>query len=138
MLGDRLACPANSRGEIHSFMCYLYIIKNNKCKYYVGITGLSPETRLLRHNKGDVYSTKFGCPWELIYFEEYVNMFEARKREKQIKSWHGGNAFKELLLNAAGSSNGRTAASGAVNLGPNPSPAALNKRTKGSSNLHRQ
>jgi len=86
-------------------MCYLYILQNNKDKHYIGITELLPEIRLLRHNKGDVYSTKFGRPWKLIYAEEYENMTKAREREKQIKSWHGGNAFKKFIIKAAGSSN---------------------------------
>ena len=69
--------------------CYLYILKNVQNKHYVGITKLSPEDRLKKHNKGDVYSTKFGRPWKLIYAEKYNDMRLARKREKQIKSWHG-------------------------------------------------
>ncbi len=105
-------------------MCYLYILQNNKDKYYTGITELLSETRLLRHNKGNVYSTKFGRPWRLIYTEEYKSMAKAREREKQIKSWHGGNAFKKFIAEAAGSSNGRTSPSGGEYLGPNPSPAA--------------
>ena len=82
---------------------------------------------MIRHNKGDVYSTKFGRPWELIYIESFVTIKEARNIEKQIKSWNGGNAFKKFLARAAGSSNGRTADFGSVYLGSNPSPAALVK-----------
>ena len=77
-----------------------------------------------RHNKGDVLSTKLGKPWKLIYFEEYKDYKEARCREKQIKSWKGGNAFKKLLSRTAGSSNGRTQDSESCYLGSNPSPAA--------------
>ncbi|MBU2578594.1 GIY-YIG nuclease family protein, partial [Patescibacteria group bacterium] len=51
--------------------CFVYILKNKEKKYYVGITKLLPSVRLERHNNGDVYSTKFGSPWQLIYFEEY-------------------------------------------------------------------
>ncbi len=86
-------------------MCNLYVLQNLKNKYYVGITELLPEMRLLRHNKGDVYSTKFGRPWKLIYTEKYKDMLEARKREKEIKSWHGGNAFKKFLIVIVESSN---------------------------------
>jgi putative endonuclease len=53
--------------------------------------------RLIRHNKGDVKSTKVGAPWRIIYVENFTSMIEARKREKQIKSWKGGNAFKNLV-----------------------------------------
>ena len=83
-----------------------------------------PEERLLRHNKGDVYSTKFGRPWRLLYSEVHLNMQLAWQGEKQIKSWKRGNAFRKLLSKNAGSSNGRTSDSGSGNLGSSPSPAA--------------
>lgn len=35
-------------------------------------------------------------------------MTDARKQEKQIKSWKGGNAFKDFLSKSGESSNGRT------------------------------
>ena len=109
-------------------MVYLYILKNAKGRYYTGITSLRPEERLLRHNKGDVYSTKFGRLWELIYTETFENFEQARGREKQIKSWKGGNAFRKLISKAAGSSNGRIHDSESWHLGSNPSPAALEKK----------
>ncbi len=96
----RLTCPAK-------FMkCFVYILKNKKGKHYIGITKLKPEIRLLRHNKGEVCGTKFGRPWKIIYIEKYDNYKSARTREKQIKSWKGGNAFKKLVSGVAGSSNG--------------------------------
>ena len=85
--------------------CFTYILENQKGKYYIGITKISLENRLLRHNRGDVKSTKLGRPWHLIYAEPHNSYKSARKREKQIKSWHGGNAFKKLLATVAGSSN---------------------------------
>ena len=107
--------------------CFLYILENNKGKRYIGITKLEPAQRLLRHNKGDVYSTKFGTPWTLIYFQEYKDYKEARQKEKQTKSWHGSATLKRFLDKTAGSSNGRTHPSGGWYLGSSPSPAALSK-----------
>ena len=104
--------------------CFVYILENREKKHYIGITELDLLVRLNRHNAGDVYSTKWGKPWELVYTETFENYFEARKREKQIKSWHGGNALKKLLAKAAGSANGRPSDSGSEYLGSNPSPAA--------------
>jgi len=78
-------------------MAHLYILKNNAGKYYVGITETEVAKRLTRHNKGDVISTKVGRPWSMVHTEFFVSMLEARKREKQIKSWKGGNALKKLL-----------------------------------------
>ena len=111
-------------------MAYLYILRNIKNKHYIGITALDPRKRLSRHNKGDVFSTKMGRPWTLIHIEEFKNLNDARFREKIIKSWHGGNAFKKLLAKAAGSSNGRTPGFGPGYLGSNPSPAALARSHK--------
>ncbi len=111
--------------------CRLYILENFKDKYYIGITKLDLEKRVEKHNRGEVFSTKFSRPWKLFYFEEYKTYQEARKREKEIKSWHGGNAFKKFLRIAAGSSNGRTADSESVNLGSNPSPAAMRRKNFG-------
>ena len=109
-------------------MPHLYLLRNKIGKHYIGITNINPEKRLERHNKGDVYSTKLGRPWQLIYIENCRTLKEARKKEKLIKSWKGGNAFKKFLSKAAGSSNGRTPASGAGYLGSNPGPAALERK----------
>ncbi|MBU1180378.1 GIY-YIG nuclease family protein [Patescibacteria group bacterium] len=78
-------------------MVYLYLLKNISGRYYIGITKLDLNERLKRHNAGDVMSTKPYRPWELFYFEAYDSYKEARVHEKQIKSWKGGNAFKNFL-----------------------------------------
>ena len=64
-------------------ICNLYILENDKGKHYTGITKLSPEQRLLRHNRGEVYSTKFDIPWRIIYYQEYKDYKEARQKEKK-------------------------------------------------------
>ena len=87
---------------------YVYILRSHNGHYYIGITGTHPSNRLAKHNKGDVYSTKADKPWKIIYTELFDSYKNARFREKQIKSWHGSNAFKKLVAGAAGSSNGRT------------------------------
>ena len=108
-------------------MPYLYVLKNRSGKHYIGITSLNPDARLERHNKGDVYSTKLGKPWELVHSESFETMANARMMEKKIKSWKGGNAFIKFLSKTAGSSNGRTWAFEAQYLGSNPSPAVLER-----------
>ena len=109
-------------------MSYLYILCNERGRHYIGITNLIPEKRLLKHNQGGVHSTKLGKPWKLVYTKEFNSLREARIMEKKIKSWKGGNAFKKFLFKAAGSSNSRTIAFGAVYLGASPSPAALKRK----------
>ena len=79
-------------------MYFVYIIKSiNFNRYYIGSTE-DMERRLLYHNSGKVKSTKFYKPWEIVYSESYDTRSEAFKREKQIKSYKGGVAFKKLLL----------------------------------------
>ncbi len=111
-------------------MPWLYILENKSRRHYIGITELEPEARLKRHNRGDVQSTKWDKPWFLVHKEKHKDMNSARVKEKQIKSWHGGNAFKKFLLTAAGSSNGRTSPFGGEYLGSNPSPAAVRRNNR--------
>ncbi len=106
-------------------MSHLYILENHAKKNYIGITNLAVEDRLKRHNHGDVFSTMKGRPWRIAYIESFDSLGEARKREKLIKSWHGGNAFKKLLSKTAGSSNGRTADSGSAYLGSSPRSSSI-------------
>lgn len=123
-LRGRLTCPASS-------MVHLYILENSSGKHYIGITTIDVRERLKRHNKGDIISTARGRPWKVVHQERFQDLRSAREREKQIKSWKGGNALRKLLSTAPGSSNGRTMDSGSINLGSNPSPGAVDGRTGG-------
>jgi len=53
--------------------------------------------RLKAHNRGSVKSTKNRRPLKLVWSEKYFTRAEAMKREKKIKSYKGGEAFKLLL-----------------------------------------
>lgn len=64
------------------FVYLLYSLKQNS--YYIGQTN-NLKKRLIRHNKGNVLSTKNGLPWMLIKFESYPNRNEARWREFCLK-----------------------------------------------------
>ena len=80
-------------------MFYIYILKSSiSKKHYIGPTN-DLERRLFEHNSGKVKSTKAYKPWEMIYTKLFYTRNEAFKREKQIKSYKGGEAFKKLLLN---------------------------------------
>ncbi|MCL5784933.1 MAG: GIY-YIG nuclease family protein [Patescibacteria group bacterium] len=91
-------CPAK-RGKAgqQADMIYVYILESLKNKgYYIGISK-DLGNRLVKHNKGGVRSTKSRRPFKLIYNEECENYQAARVREKEIKSYKGGNQFKELV-----------------------------------------
>jgi putative endonuclease len=78
-------------------MWQVYIIKSvRNLKYYIGCTN-NLNRRLYEHNKGYNISTDKHKPWVVVYFEKFNNQQEAYLREKKIKSYKGGNAFKKLL-----------------------------------------
>ncbi|MFA4937142.1 MAG: GIY-YIG nuclease family protein [Patescibacteria group bacterium] len=77
------------------YITYILQSQTNQ-KYYIGHTE-NLEQRLSRHNKGLVRSTKSGIPWRVIYIEKFNSKSEAYKRELQIKSYKGGEAFKKLI-----------------------------------------
>ncbi len=77
-------------------MFFTYILQSKKHGgYYVGSCE-DIEVRKTRHNKGLVRATKSGVPWEIIYRESFLTRAEAVRRERQIKSYKGGEAFKKL------------------------------------------
>lgn len=76
---------------------FTYILKSLKDgKYYIGSTA-DVDARVVFHNEGKQQSTKHRIPLTLIHKEEYPTRELAMAREKQIKSYKGGNAFKKLL-----------------------------------------
>jgi len=76
---------------------FVYILRSiAKNKFYIG-SSEDLVNRLQYHNSGKVKSTKAYKPWKIIYTENFDNKSEALKREKQIKSYKGGNAFKLLV-----------------------------------------
>lgn len=77
---------------------FVYILQSQKDKkYYIGETA-DVAARLLFHNSGRQRSTKNRIPFVLILIEQFETREEALLREKQIKSWKGGNAFKQLIF----------------------------------------
>lgn len=80
-------------------MAWVYILESLKDhKYYIGSTN-DLTRRLVEHNRGQNTSTKYRKPFKLKYQEEFANISEAKRREKIIKSYKGGNAFKNLFQN---------------------------------------
>ena len=78
-------------------MYFVYILKSLiVLRYYIG-SSENVARRLSDHNSGKVKSTKAYKPWEIVYLERFDIKSYALKREKQIKSYKSGNAFKKLL-----------------------------------------
>ncbi len=78
-------------------MVFVYILQSLvDSKYYIGITK-DLSRRFAKHNAGGVTSTKKRKPFKIVYSEALESYNIARLREKQIKSYKGGNEFKKLL-----------------------------------------
>ena len=78
-------------------MYFVYMIKNDFGKIYVGITK-NLSDRLAYHNskKGAQY-TKGKAKFCIVFSEKYNALPNARKREVQIKKWRRDK--KEKLIN---------------------------------------
>ena len=75
-------------------MYFAYILKSEKDgRYYYGSCE-NIEARLIKHNRGDVKSTKGRRPFILHYKEEFANRSEAFKREQIFKTIDGYNWLK--------------------------------------------
>ena len=76
---------------------YTYILQSLKGeKYYIGSTS-NVLARLDFNNAGLQRSTKNRVPFRIVLFEEHESKDKALQRERQIKSWKGGEAFKRLI-----------------------------------------
>ena len=81
-------------------MYYVYVLRSKiDHKLYIGFTKDNPIIRLKYHNDGRVNSTKHRRPLEIIYFEAYLNKFDALDREKFLKGGSGHRYLKKQLKN---------------------------------------
>lgn len=66
---------------------YVYIIECKDGTYYTGMTW-KPDRRWIQHlsSVGSKYTARHGAK-KLVHLEEYEDINEARRREKQIKDW---------------------------------------------------
>ncbi len=58
--------------------------------------------RLIHHNSGANRSTRNRGPWRVVYKEILSTKREAWLRERQIKRYKGGEAFKRLIADKRG------------------------------------
>lgn len=71
-------------------MYYVYIIrskKNGQC--YIGLSN-DVHRRLEEHDEGKSYWTRSRGPFELIYYEAYRSLDDAKEREKRLKRFKKG------------------------------------------------
>jgi putative endonuclease len=76
---------------------YVYILQIKKTgRYYIGQTK-DLTKRLERHSRGETKSVKNRGKFDVVYVEGCSSRSEAMRREREIKSYKGGKAFKRLL-----------------------------------------
>lgn len=86
-------------------MHYVYILKNKvNNNIYVGFSS-DLKTRFGQHNSGKVKSTQAYKPWILVYYEAYLNKYDATSREKQLKNHAAKNVLKIQIQNSIGTEN---------------------------------
>ncbi|MFY0674302.1 MAG: GIY-YIG nuclease family protein [Bacteroidia bacterium] len=75
---------------------YVYILYSRGFdRYYIGQNNLG--SRLERHNKGYVKSTKAYKPWELVFSEEFDTRQQAMQRESELKRLKSKVKISELV-----------------------------------------
>lgn len=78
---------------------YVYILLSGKDeKLYIGYTN-NLKARLTKHKNGFVQATKNRRPLKLIYAEVYIDISDAKRREKFLKGGKGRNELKIQLQN---------------------------------------
>lgn len=78
---------------------YVYILLSEKDKKrYIGYTG-DLRKRVKEHKDGIVASTRYRRELKLIYYEACLNVEDARRREKYLKSQWGYRFINKRLKN---------------------------------------
>jgi putative endonuclease len=76
---------------------YVYVLKSIKSDFlYVGYSE-NLKTRFTSHNNREVTSTKSYIPFDLIHYEAYKNMKDAKRREEYFKTTKGKVTLKQML-----------------------------------------
>jgi putative endonuclease len=66
-------------------MFYVYIMQSKKdLELYIGYTR-DLRSRFVKHNNGEVFSTKSRVPFDLICYGAYKSEKDARRRESSLK-----------------------------------------------------
>ena len=83
-------------------MYYVYVLKSKKDgKFYTGYTS-DLGKRVELHNMGQVESTKFRRPLELVYYEASLHQEDALHRERYLKTTYGHRYIRNRLKHHLG------------------------------------
>jgi len=80
-------------------MYTVYVLKSLKDgRTYIGCTK-DVENRIREHNAGEVKSTRARIPFVHWYKEEFIDKYEAFKRERLFKTAWGRRQLRKILDN---------------------------------------
>ena len=80
-----------------TLMPSVYILQSESTnRFYIGCT-THLTNRVMEHQRGQTASTRGRGPWILVHREEFDSMAEARRRERQLKSWKSHRSILELI-----------------------------------------
>jgi putative endonuclease len=78
-------------------MYFVYILRSERDEnFYIGFTA-NLNARLNEHKNGNVTSTKHRRPLRLIFYEVYINKYDALRREKYFKTTKGKTTLRSML-----------------------------------------
>ena len=76
---------------------YVYVLISLSHNFiYIGFTE-NLKQRFKEHNNGESKSTKPYLPYDLIHYEAYRNIKDAKRREEYLKTNRGKTTLKTLL-----------------------------------------
>ncbi|OGL40316.1 hypothetical protein A3J32_02460 [Candidatus Saccharibacteria bacterium RIFCSPLOWO2_02_FULL_46_7] len=77
-------------------MFYVYVLLCADDQFYIGFTN-DLKSRVTSHNLGQIPSTKSRLPAQLIFYECYINKYDALRREKYFKTTKGKTSLRTML-----------------------------------------
>jgi len=75
----------------------VYILQSESTgRFYIGCAA-HVLARYAEHQRGQTTSTRGRGPWILVYQERFDTLADARRRERQLKSWKSHRSIQELI-----------------------------------------
>jgi len=91
---DQRVKASLTRQEWRELIHYVYVLRSLKDNgFYIGYSA-NLRKRFSEHVTGGSFATSHRGPWQLIYYEAYLNQADALGRERYLKSGAGRRFLK--------------------------------------------
>ena len=87
--------PSNNTSPMFFYYTYVFLSRKDG-KHYIGYT-IDLRKRLEKHRQGKVFATKTRLAMDLIYYEACRDKFDAKQREKYLKTTPGRQFLAKRL-----------------------------------------